>query len=113
VLETAGVFPIVVLEFEAVAAVGVVLAFAEAVILTAVKAALASIVVPIVGVIVAVAPGLGRSHRAEGEGNGCTQHRHSKPVHHTLSQHNYLQIPQTRKGQFSSCMKSDAGPGLR
>ena len=70
VLVTAGVFPIVVLESKAAAALDVVLSGALTIAKTISVTVLAGLVT-IVGMIVTVTPGLGGSHRAEGEGNGC------------------------------------------
>src|SRR5438067_5801197 len=101
VFKAARVFPVIVLEFEAAAATGVVLSGALAVAITVLEAVLAGLVVTVVIIVVIVpAPGLAPSHSSKGQRNHCAQERHSNPTHHPLSQHTYLQMQKPETGKL-------------
>src|SRR5579871_1526058 len=88
VLVAARVFPVVVLEVEAAASLGIELSCARAIVESAVETLVAGLVVTIAVVIVVLRPGLSPGHAAAGQRNGycqgckseqtsqCVAHRH-------------------------------------
>src|SRR4029077_19885244 len=89
VLVTAGVFPVVVFEFEAAASFRVELPLALAVIEATMKAVLARFVTAVV-IVVVVTIILAPSDAAAGDGHSHRQGCHSDPTPHPVAHHSLL-----------------------